>query len=230
MKGLLHRLAERAAGTAATLRPEARLSPVGAPPLVAAAEDPDIAPAVNGGPDTRDPAGPPPMRPGTPAGRTSPAAAMGAGRPLFTDASAAAVGPTPHGHEDRPVTPSPAPPLLTPAPPVAPSRDTRPAAQAFAPVPHAPRHAEWAGRTAVPWAEPARLLAPDAPADAMPMPSLDPPAAMPAVAEPTEVHVHIGRIEVIALHEPPAPRRPAPPRAAPVSLQVYLSAKAKAKA
>jgi hypothetical protein len=54
------------------------------------------------------------------------------------------------------------------------------------------------------------------------------PSAVPAAVEATEVHVHIGRIEVTALHEPPAPRRSAPSRAAPVSLQAYLATKGKA--
>jgi hypothetical protein len=61
------------------------------------------------------------------------------------------------------------------------------------------------------------------------MPSLRPSASpVQATAEPTEVHVHIGRIEVTAVHEPPAPHRPAPPRAAPMSLQAYLATKGRA--
>lgn len=228
MKGLLHRLAERAAGTAASLRPDARLSYVDAPPVVAAAEQPELAPADNGSPDARGSAVPAPMWPAMPAGRTSTAAATGTGRPVFTDQGAAAVGPRPHGHEGRPITPSPAPPLLARAPQAVPSRVTVPAAQPPTPVPHAPGRADSAGHNPVPWDEPVRLVATDAPADAMPMPSLRPSASMPAAAEPTEVHVHIGRIEVTAVHEPPEPRRPVTSRAPPVSLQAYLATKAKA--
>jgi hypothetical protein len=42
-------------------------------------------------------------------------------------------------------------------------------------------------------------------------------------AEPAEVHIHIGRLEVTALPEPQAPRRPARERTQPLSLDAYLA-------
>ncbi len=44
-----------------------------------------------------------------------------------------------------------------------------------------------------------------------------------AIEETTEVHVSIGRIEVTAVHEPPAQKRPAPRRPAPMSLDEYVA-------
>jgi hypothetical protein len=41
--------------------------------------------------------------------------------------------------------------------------------------------------------------------------------------ETTEVHVHIGRIEVTAVHEAPASKRPASERAKPTTLEDYLA-------
>lgn len=43
------------------------------------------------------------------------------------------------------------------------------------------------------------------------------------VEETTEVHVSIGRIEITAMHETPAPRRPAPQANKPMSLDEYLA-------
>lgn len=43
------------------------------------------------------------------------------------------------------------------------------------------------------------------------------------VEETTEVHVSIGRIEITAMHETPAPRRPAPHANKPMSLDEYLA-------
>jgi hypothetical protein len=44
-----------------------------------------------------------------------------------------------------------------------------------------------------------------------------------ASAEPSEVHIHIGRIEVTAMHEAAPPRRPPVPRPSPMSLDAYLA-------
>jgi hypothetical protein len=41
--------------------------------------------------------------------------------------------------------------------------------------------------------------------------------------EATEVHIHIGRIDVTAVHEAPPPRRRAAPSPAPMSLDTYLA-------
>lgn len=43
------------------------------------------------------------------------------------------------------------------------------------------------------------------------------------IGETTEVHVSIGRIEVTAVHEAPAPKRPAPITAKPMTLEDYLA-------
>ncbi len=43
------------------------------------------------------------------------------------------------------------------------------------------------------------------------------------VEETTEVHVTIGRIEVTAVHEAPAPKRPAPRGCQPMTLEEYLA-------
>lgn len=49
------------------------------------------------------------------------------------------------------------------------------------------------------------------------------PARAERVDEPTEVHVHIGRIDVTAVHEPAAPLRRRTGAAAPMSLDTYLA-------
>jgi hypothetical protein len=48
-----------------------------------------------------------------------------------------------------------------------------------------------------------------------------------ALAEPTEVHVTIGRIEVTAMHAPAPPPRKAPDTRAPMSLDEYLARRQK---
>jgi hypothetical protein len=52
-------------------------------------------------------------------------------------------------------------------------------------------------------------------------------AAQAAADEPTEVHIHIGRIEVTAVHEAPAPRTLPSRKQAPMSLDAYLAARSK---
>ena len=47
--------------------------------------------------------------------------------------------------------------------------------------------------------------------------------ATAAAAEPTEVHVHIGRIEVTAVQAPAPPKRPSRSGQAPMSLDAYLA-------
>jgi hypothetical protein len=59
-----------------------------------------------------------------------------------------------------------------------------------------------------------------------PAPARDRTAGGPAgdrAEETTEVHVSIGRIEVTAVHETAAPRRPAPPRPKVMTLDAYLA-------
>jgi hypothetical protein len=228
MKGLLHRLAERAAGTAASLRADARLpyviaSPLDAPPR----QDPAVAPGGRREPATRTAA-----RPDLPSSRAPVASATKASKPVGADPGTAAFGPRLNPHQDSAAMPSATAQHLTQLLPDVPAADT--AQQARVPTPLSSQPAPGAAAAAagsdpLAWAEPTRLVAPRTPAEAVPMPSMRPfPSAVPAAAEATEVHVHIGRIEVTALHEPPAPRRPAPARAAPVSLQAYLATKGKA--
>jgi hypothetical protein len=102
--------------------------------------------------------------------------------------------------------------------------------------------AEWAGRSAAPLAPDAAghdgvlrlppLLVPLAMSDGAPVsaavastvvPTVPAAAQNAARAESTEVHIHIGSIEVTAVHEAPAPQQrplPAPP---PMSLDTYLA-------
>ena len=49
--------------------------------------------------------------------------------------------------------------------------------------------------------------------------------AQPAAREDTEVHIHIGRIDVTAVHEGPKPRPRTRERTQPVSLDTYLAAR-----
>jgi len=107
------------------------------------------------------------------------------------------------------------------------------------PVAHPPRNHEAARSQAA--APQNRFSAASA---AVPEPLLPltspPPARLPSSAPPTvaaaqqarpgapaehttEVHVSIGRIEIAAVHEAPAPRRPAAPARQPMSLEDYLA-------
>jgi hypothetical protein len=56
-----------------------------------------------------------------------------------------------------------------------------------------------------------------------PQPAPWPPAAARAADEATEVHIHIGRIDVTAVHEAPPPRRKQASTQAPMSLDTYLA-------
>jgi hypothetical protein len=55
------------------------------------------------------------------------------------------------------------------------------------------------------------------------MPPVSGAAQNAARAEPGEVHIHIGRVEVTAVHEAPVPRRRPPAAPSPTSLDVYLA-------
>lgn len=75
---------------------------------------------------------------------------------------------------------------------------------------------------------PEALLPPQAaavpPAAQAARPANPPSPARPApAAEPTEVHVHIGRIDVTAVHAPAPAKRPARSGQAPMSLDAYLA-------
>jgi hypothetical protein len=53
------------------------------------------------------------------------------------------------------------------------------------------------------------------------------PAPQAAASQETEVHIHIGRIDVTALHEAPRPKARPRERAQPVSLDAFLAARSK---
>jgi hypothetical protein len=48
-------------------------------------------------------------------------------------------------------------------------------------------------------------------------------AQAPASEQATEVHVHIGRIDVTAVHDAAQPRRKSPAKAQPTSLDAYFA-------
>ena len=52
-------------------------------------------------------------------------------------------------------------------------------------------------------------------------------SAVPGRDEGTEVHIHIGRIEVTAVREAAAPRARRPAAQAPTSLDAYLAARSR---
>jgi hypothetical protein len=72
-----------------------------------------------------------------------------------------------------------------------------------------------------PAARPA-ALAPQTPPSARRVATLQSSTAAPG-EDNTEVHIHIGRIDVTAVHETPAARRRAPGAPAPMSLDGYLA-------
>ncbi|MGV8803575.1 MAG: hypothetical protein ACWA6Y_01265 [Polaromonas sp.] len=256
MNGLLHRLAARATGSALTLRADARLAYGASAPLPAEPPGPRLSEAApapspeNFRPNDSHPssftarqAAPPRMtdavandapkaqqapKPQTPA----PARLLAASQPGLTpgDAQAPAVASLSPQRASldaglpaqAPAAPQPAQPsTATPAPPLS----QRPDPSAFVQPSHPNRHAP-----APPAAAPAPLLPRQS--NAPPPASAHWPAASPATsparaaAEATEVHVHIGRIEVTAMHEA-APPRKRPAAAAPAStpLDAYLAAR-----
>ncbi len=236
MSGLLQRLAARATGHAWTVRSDARL-PFAAPvametpatsPQPARDARPDIAPARS-------------ARPPIPSthGATEPTADV----PLQpgSDADGASAAPATH------VTPIEVPHLLQPQPaPFMPTPATRTASERVTPTTFAPQHPmPMAAAHATPVSATSvvrprvRQVAADPPAlmparstgtsqqraQAMSTPAPRAPAAAPTMAAATEVHVHIGRIEVTALQAPAARQRPARERTQPVSLDAYLAKK-----
>lgn len=253
MKGLLHRLAARAAGTAARVRSDVRLpfggggwgEPVETQLDASALSLPAHAPSRAQAPTGHAPAGPTVVAPAPMAElRASPGSVLAAdaGPPAFqapepharraaTETSGdermpprlLAKGPDPRAHVDTPaqredVETRREPAAVAPQPPSS--------ARRAAPVISAPstsRH----GRV-----EPTRLM----PAAAQRQPpaapvsmagqvawAAHPPPRAATAEEPTEVHVHIGRIDVTAVPEPAAPRRRPAGAPAPMSLDSYLA-------
>lgn len=275
MKGLLQRLAERAAGSAPALRSDARLPWRGGaapwPPADAAL------PTAFAPPPLVDDAAPAALPPGAAPQRPQPrqavpgtglqdAAGRAAGPLAAADTGPAALlddGPRPWSSAEASAPHQRALDLPSPTAWPQPQRlsaaawPQAPAAAAPALEPVLPRAvADGAAHAGTgrdgPWAaaglstharagvaEPAPLLPPRpgghaaavaAVAASLPAPRPAGEAAprAAAAAEPSEVHVHIGRIEVTALPEAPGPRRAPRQRTAPVTLEAYLAARGKA--
>jgi hypothetical protein len=235
MKGLLHRLAERAAGSASLLRPSARVG-YGAAAMELGA---DMADGVTAGQ---------PAVPTAPAGQ----AALSKQRPRTTEAAVPMASsrdhPAPFVSREAasPVQSTgvdiDASPLRTEAAP--------PSVQAASTGPHAqmPSRGIEAAISAVPRLEPQILNAPRAestpvdlsalhrpecqPTRLLPLTTTTPPRTVASPTRPqrpgatddsTEVHIHIGRIDVTAVHEPPPRRRAPAAGSAPMSLDAYLA-------
>ncbi len=245
MTGFLQRLAQRANGSARTVRAASgtRFAPE---PLGHSAPIPQEAPA----PEARTPFEPAGSTTGTPPG-------AGTGRvpdPAFapadarrqraaepprrgqTAATASAPAPLQEPADVTAAAPSPAraarakASMTTPRPPH--PVDEAPAARSAnpatsAPVPPGP-DAPLATASLPDWPQVEPLLAPTIRVRWPTSAALPPQGHQPSRGGPadttTEVHVSIGRIEVTAIHEPAAPaQRPAARRKAPVSLDEYLA-------
>ncbi|MHA7599835.1 hypothetical protein ACX12L_07820 [Alicycliphilus sp. T452] len=238
MNGLLQRLAARATGSAWTVRSDARLPFAGAPGTVQAQAVEPSEPAAAPRQASEDRAAmprqatPPAAEPAHEAG---PPAALA--RQMAAEQDSATTAPRP---EQKPAAAPRAkadpagPPGLgdmahtteTVAAPTA-ARHVPPA-HAQSPAAHAdPAPLLPAGKAPETAAAPhARAAAahpgtPRAP-HALPPPWLPSPAQA-APAEPAEVHVHIGRIEVTAIAQPQPPKHAARERAQPLSLEAYLA-------
>lgn len=238
MKGLLHRLADRAAGTATLLRPNSRAGYAAAPmPL-----ETDM-----GWPADR------PAPPTTPAAQAMtsqhrPHTNVETGSMASSRDHAAAISSReaalPVQSTDADIGPAPLRPPAESTPPSVQAESSgaqlqKPSREIEVAIVGVPRQLD---------AEPDILVAPraestsiDAPAlhrtEAQPTRLLPPTAATPprnagsslpaqrpgATDDSTEVHIHIGRIDVTAVHEPPPRRRAPVASAAPMSLDAYLA-------
>lgn len=268
MKGLLHRLAARAVGTAVPVRSDARL-PFGGADLswgevieFDAAPEPLVMAAASNSPRLGE-AGP---FPGQPVGLDYDAPARETARspyPQRDDSEHGTPmldrhGPPPTlqdaGADVQTNTPATVPPAtsvpLGQPEPMLPARliDSRPAAVTKAsPASAEPHH----GPALRPPAKPTSPLSPDAPLRSNDEPPLLIPRGAPKRAptaglsvaahepawpnitaqgtadEPKEVHIHIGRIEVTAMHEAPVQRPKPKAIQAPLSLEAYLAGRSK---
>ena len=252
MNGLLHRLAACATGSALTLRADARLAYGASAPLLAEPllqprsrmSDAALAPSHESflvddarlSSFTAKQAAPPrmtddPQKESKPlkSPTSAPARLFAANQPGLTpgDAQALAVASQPPYHTSLDVglpTQDPAAPQafqpLAAAPPIGQKFNPSALAQPTHPNHHAP---------APPTAAPAPLLPRqnNAPPSASAPWSAVSPAASPArvADEATEVHIHIGRIEVTAMHEVAPPRKRPAAAPAPTPLDTYLAAR-----
>jgi hypothetical protein len=232
MTGLLHRLAQRATGNAWTVRSDVRL-PFGAdslerppndtaPPLMEAAVPEPHAPARPRPPEPASLVTAAPEQAMPPFVQSSAVAAR-AGRvpPVEAEAAAtrrpvAATTPTqPHGAPGTAAVPAAAMPTMASLHTLARPQST-PAPRREEPAPLLPPQPSTAGRAA-PLAQTVRGPAAFA----------FRPAPQAAASQETEVHIHIGRIDVTALHEAPPPKARPRERAQPVSLDAFLAARSK---
>lgn len=240
MTGLLHRLAARANGTAWSVRSDSRLPfategletaptlaaqppqaepmPQPQPAMPNAAGPAQVAGAPTAVPPTpmlpsRLQQAPWPAPPNAPSAAPRPQAALRHGSldPLANDAPSPPQLPTPHATGTQPAA------AMSLASPLAPAaRSAQPPAftpftQQRDPAPLLPDH-QGAAPSAMP-ASPATHARAATWAGSVP----------PAAREDTEVHIHIGRIDVTAVHEAPKARPRARERAQPVSLHDYLA-------
>lgn len=244
MSGLLHRLGARAIGHAWSVRSDAALPFAGgrwAESAVEAAERPStgvtLSPPVARRPDATAPE----QAPASAAPRsteTAPSPRMASSprwpQPLApTPAPDAAVRPDPVPARSTLV--GPVPRFETPPPESPHSGPTRDGAMGAAPA------LQVASRSATEPKLPAPLMrGPEADAAALTTPppwrtaaaqSLEATQAMAARTPPaaeSEVHIHIGRIEVTALQEAPRPKAKPREPAQPMSLETYLQQRRKA--
>lgn len=256
MSGLLQRLGARATGTAWAVHSDARL-PFGAARLADRQVPPDADPAPQAGTarlpraHAVDPVVAPPVATRTPAHHAqdiAPTRADPQAVPQAPAPPAARVPLVPDGLLSPQHVPAPAqPPRAADAPAPAPTA-LRPVTTAMAAPERAPGFAAMpAPVLAAPSTQPtaAALAAPGTPAPLLPArPRNDaqphhartapnhlfgPQRASPTAPQETEVHIHIGRIDVTALHEAPRPKARPRERAQPMSLDAYLAQRGSAK-
>ncbi|RST50123.1 hypothetical protein [Variovorax sp. MHTC-1] len=232
MTGLLHRLAQRAAGNAWTVRSDVRL-PFGADGFDRPQDDTARSRMEAAVPKTHAPGRPGPSEPASlvtaapeqavPSLVPSPAAAAQPGRAqpiarqsVATRTPVATTTPAqPHGAPGTAAVPAAAMPAMaslhTPARPQSPPPPRR---EELAPLlPSQPSTAGHAAALAQTGRGPAAFALR--------------PAPQAAASQETEVHIHIGRIDVTALHEAPRPKARPRERTQPVSLDAYLAARSK---
>ena len=243
MIGLLHRLAARAAATAAGRRPDARLPPGGtgpAFPAAATAAEPAFAAAPRAPAPMPWEAVPPHAGPHV----ATPLEGSHVETPLpHADPAPSAI---PAGPDPRAPFPDAAPRRVdAPVPPrmidVSIDDGTARSARAEsgpepadrAAVPHPPHATGRDGAVrAVQVVRDPPLMVPLPVANRAPVPGAFAPAAMTAAAavapngvrtEPDEVHIHIGRLEGTAVQDGPAARRRPQPARPPMSLDAYFA-------
>jgi hypothetical protein len=239
MKGLLHRLAARAAGSAIAVRSDARLGFADSRAQVATAE-PGLDQSLAIG-DAASTSSAPEASTAALQIAPAPAPLVSASLPpisAYRAVSAEVAGEVRAGHTDPSsgMLEARVPPLLVQSGPASDvhvssrhiesgtrSQD-RASNQESAP-------AQRSERIPAPAREPALLL-PEVAATFSPRPALLAPTTTRATTgsmhavphdQPNEVHVHIGRIEVTAVHQAASPRYRATPTNPPMSLDAYLA-------